>query len=700
MTLVDEQPGRLARLATWTQRHHWIALLSWLVAVVAIAFAAVSAGAAYEDDHDLPGSESQQVADRLGATSHENALDTVTIVVHRDRGLVDRPSYLAVSDMLDEVTTSTGVKGATDPYLTPGSLSDDRTTAVSTVTLSTLPDETDSADVRKLVSTARSLDHDGFRVELGGDAVRAAEESGGSAEGIGILAAIIILIPLFGSVLAAAMPLVTALFAVGSAIGLAAAFSNVATIPSYATPMMALVGLGVGIDYALLIFARYRHEILHGAARDDATRTALDAAGRSVLFAGITVIIALLGMLTLRLGSFQGLALSVALTVLGTMLASITLLPALLTLFGARLERAIRKRADRRGGKRPQGELWRTLARMVQRFPVPAALGGILVLLLLSWPALNMRLGFADAGTDPPSSTSRQAYDLSAEAFGAGTNGPLVVLTPDGADVTATAATLSKVPGVASVVPQQPVEDGVLVIPDSGPASEGTTDLVHRLRDDVLPDLGNGHLVGGSVPAAIDFSDTVSARLPWFIAAVVGLSALLLMCVFRSVLIPIKAAVLNLLSIGAALGVMTYVFGEGHLGAQAGPIEAFLPVIVFAVVFGLSMDYEVFLVSRMHEEWRRTSDSALAVREGLAMTGGVITAAAGIMIVVFGAFVLSADRMLQEMGLGLAVAVLVDALVIRCLVVPAVMRLLGDRAWWLPAWIGRLLPRIELEARR
>jgi RND superfamily putative drug exporter len=698
MTITEPKTGRLVRLATWTQRHHWFALVAWLVVVIAIAFAAVSAGTAYEDDHDLPGSESQRVADRLESTTRETALDTVTIVVHRHGGLTDRPSYLAVRDMLDTVKQSNGVKGATDPYLTPGSLSTDHETAISTVTLSTVPEDTGSADVRDLISTAQSLDGDGFRVELGGDSVRAAEESGGPAEGIGILAAIIILIPLFGSALAAAMPLVTALFAVGSAIGVAAVLSNVSTIPSYATPMMALVGLGVGIDYALLVFARYRNEILHGATRDHATRTALDTAGRSVLFAGATVIIALLGMLTLRLGSFQGLALTVALTVLGTMLASITLLPALLTLFGGRLERAILKRADRRRGKAQQGDLWRRLARGVQRFPVPAAVGGVLVLIALSWPALDMRLGFADAGTDPPSSTSRRAYDLSAKAFGAGTNGPPVVLTPDAGAAETTAASVSKVPGVSSVIPHVPVPDAILVIPDTGPASEQTSQLVHRLRDDVLPQLGSGHLVGGSVPAAIDFSDTVAARLPWFIAAVVGLSALLLMCVFRSVLIPLKAAVLNLLSIGAALGVMTYVFGEGHFGAQAGPIEAFLPVIVFAVVFGLSMDYEVFLVSRMHEEWRRTSDSALAVREGLAMTGGVITAAAGIMIVVFGAFVLSADRMLQQMGLGLAVAVLVDALIIRCLVVPAVMRLLGDRAWWLPAWIGRRLPRIELEA--
>ncbi|WP_073260918.1 MMPL family transporter [Cryptosporangium aurantiacum] len=778
----------LSRFAGWSHRHHWAAIVAWVLVVGALAVAAGRVGSAFEDDNTLPGSESQRVADALAVHEGGPAPDEVTVVVHRDDGL-DEP---AVQGLLARIAAESAVSGVSDPFATPGSVSEDGDTVMATVTLDS---GASSDDVAALVDTSL----DGYRVEWGGDPVREATAQGGPAEGIGLLAAIIILVPLFGSVLAAAMPLVTAIFAVGSAVSAVILASHLLTVPSYATAMMALVGLGVGIDYALLVFVRYRHEIRQGADRSSATERALDTAGRSVLFAGATVIVALLGMLTLGQAAFRSLALSVALTVLATMIASITLLPALLTLFGRRLEARIQRqwhrrteRAARRAQKRAPaapaaglpgagapaaglpgaglssaaagaagsgaglpgaagpgaglpgaaagaagpgaglpgaagpgaglpgvglssaaagaagsgaglpdaglpgaaaggGGRWRALARLIQRFPWPALVGGVLVLIVLALPAANLRLGFADAGTDPPGSTTREAYDLIAEGFGPGTNGPLLVLAPDEASAEEAAATVRSVRGVASVLPHTPVAEGVLVVPDWGPADERTADLVHRLRDS----LGDAYAVGGSVPAAIDFADTVSARLPWFIAAVVGLSALMLLVVFRSVLVPVQAAVSNLLSIGAALGVMTFVYGEGNLGAQPGPIEAFLPVIVFAVVFGLSMDYEVFLVSRVHEEWRRGLSAPDAMREGLATTGGVITAAAAIMIVVFGSFVLSGDRMLGEMGLGLAAAVLVDALIVRCLVVPAVFALAGERAWWLPRWLHRL-PEVRL----
>ncbi|HLR85440.1 MAG TPA: MMPL family transporter, partial [Nocardioidaceae bacterium] len=351
------------------------------------------------------------------------------------------------------------------------------------------------------------------------------------------------------------------------------------------------------------------------------------------------------------------------------------------------------------------GARWRSLASGVQRHPIAALAASLVAHLALALPALDMRLGFADAGTDAPGSTSRQAYDLLAEGFGPGASGPLIVLTENDSG-RAAAKALSSTDGVADVTGPIPTDDPesstLMVFPESGPADQATTDLVHRLRDTVLPDVaestGGTYRVGGATAATIDFSDTVSERLPWFVGVVVIVSAILLMVVFRSVLVPIKAALLNLLSLGAALGVMTYVFGDGNLGAQAGPIEAFLPVIMFAIVFGLSMDYEVFLVTRIHEEWRRTGDAHHAVREGLAKTGGVITAAAAIMIVVFGAFIASPDRMLQQMGLGLAVAVFLDAVVIRCLMVPAIMRLLGARAWWLPRWLARIVLYVELES--
>jgi putative drug exporter of the RND superfamily len=469
--------------------------------------------------------------------------------------------------------------------------------------------------------------------------------------------------------------------------------------------VMMLVGLGVGIDYALLIFSRYRHELLEdGTDSETASMVALDTAGRAVMFAGCTVVIALLGLLALGLGSLQGVALGVTLTVLTTMLAAVSLLPVLLTLFGKRIERSVRKHAAKR--RRTPGEGWRKLAAAVQRGPwVPLVLG-VVALVALSLPALNLRLGFADAGTDDPAKTSRKAYDLLADGFGPGFNGPLVVVTEGDRDAAQRLGqTLAADPGIAAVTPPQPSPDGkiatVLAFPTSAPQDAATSDLVERLRDKTLPDLerqtGATYLVGGSTAAADDFASAVSNRLPIFVLVVVGLSALLLMAVFRSVLIPLKAAVLNLLSIGASLGAVTLVFQQGWFGTQQGPIEAFVPVMIFAIVFGLSMDYEVFLVSRIHEEWRRTQDDRAAVREGLVTTGSVITAAAAIMIVVFGAFLLSPDRMLKQFGLGLATAVLLDALLIRCVIVPAVLRLLGNHAWWLPSRLDRVLPKIALE---
>jgi RND superfamily putative drug exporter len=408
------------------------------------------------------------------------------------------------------------------------------------------------------------------------------------------------------------------------------------------------------------------------------------------------VIFALIGLYALGLASLQGVALAVALTVLTTMIASLTLLPALLHVFGRRIERSVRKRAAR--ARRPEGERWRRWSAFVQRRPWPAIVVPVALLLAIAAPALDMRLGFADAGSDAPSTTSRQAYDLLAEGFGPGFSAPLVVVA-DGGDEAARKlqSTLQRTPGIAATTP--PSGDGdvqtVIAFPDSKPQDKATAELVTSLRDNVLPALeqraGATYLVGGSTATELDFAGTITSRLPVFLAVVVGLSALLLMAVFRSVLIPVKAALMNLLSIGAALGVITLVFGG------SGPIEAFIPVMIFAIVFGLSMDYEVFLVSRMREEWERTHDAPRAISHGMATTGRVITAAGAIMIVVFGAFILDPGRMLQQFGLGLAVAILVDAFVIRCLIVPAAMQLLGERAWWLPRWLGRRLPRLAIE---
>ncbi|WP_372447924.1 MMPL family transporter [Streptomyces smyrnaeus] len=702
----DAPPGFFGRLAAWSQRHRWGAVLLWVLVVAAITAGSQAAGSSYRNDFSLPGTESQAATDLMKQHGSLQAGDSVQIVLKDPRGIEEREP--AVTRMLGQVRELPSVAEVRSPYADASAVSEDGTIGYATVTLDDKAQRVPEADVTRIIDTAQQAAGGGLRVELGGEAVRGAEEEGGgSAEGAGMLAALVVLVLLFGSLVAAALPLVTALFAVGGAIGLISLASHVFTVADFTPPIMMLVGLGVGVDYALLIFYRYRHELTHGAGSAAAARLALDAAGRTVFFAGCTVIIALLGLVALGLGSLQGVALAVALTVLVTMAASLILLPALLALFGGRIRRSVLERAEQAAAKgKEEGARWRQLALAVQGRPLPALLAALIALLALSAPALGMRLGFADAGNDAPSTTSRQAYDLLAEGFGPGFNGPLIVVAKgDRAAGESVRAALGKADGVAATSPALPSEDGevatVLVFPRTAPQDEGTTDLVHRLREEVLPPLeretGADLLVGGSTAATQDFADSVAERMPLFVAIVVGMSVLLLMVVFRSILIPLKAAVLNLLSISAALGVITPVFQEDWFGVQPGPVEAFIPVMIFAIVFGLSMDYEVFLISRIHEEWERTRDHGHAVREGLAATGKVITAAAAIMIVVFAAFILSPNRMLQQFGLGLAVAILLDALVIRCLIVPAVMQLLGRRAWWLPAPLAERLPKAALE---
>ncbi|HYN96707.1 MAG TPA: MMPL family transporter [Pilimelia sp.] len=690
------------RMAGWSYRRRWWALLLWVAVLAGVTAGAQVAGTAYRNDFSLPGSESQRALDTLLARAPAQAGASAQIVLQAPGGLAGVRER--VEPMLAQVRELPFVADVGDPYADPGAVSRDGTIGYATVVLGGGGEELPPADGRVLIETAQAAEGNGLRVEVGGDPVRAAEESeGGAAEGAGLLAALVILVFLFGSLLAATLPILIALFAVGTGLGVVALASHVATIADFTAPLMILVGLGVGIDYALLVFSRFRSELAAGVPRDSAVRAALDTAGRTVFFAGCTVIVALLGLVVLGLGSLQGVAVAVAVTVGVTMVASLTLLPALLALVGGRVARSVLRRAER--GRGPEGARWRRWSTAVQRRPWPALLVPLAALLALAAPAVDMRLGFADAGNDAAGKTGRQAYDLLADGFGPGFNGPLVVVVTGPASAAEAAGrALAGVPGVAAATPPRPVGEGVstlIVFPASAPQAAETSALVERLRADVLPPLeratGATVSVGGSTAAVVDFADAVAARLPLFVAVVVGLSALLLLLVFRSVLIPLKAAVLNLLSVGAAMGVVTLVFQHGALGVPAGPIEAYVPVMIFAIVFGLSMDYEVFLLARMHEEWSRHRDAPLAIREGLATTGRVVTAAAAIMVVVFGAFLLSPDRMLQQFGLGLAVAVLLDAVVIRCLIVPAVMQVFGERAWWLPAGLDRRLPRLALE---
>ncbi|MGS2616660.1 MMPL family transporter [Micromonospora sp. LZ34] len=708
--------SRFERLAGWAHRHRWWAVLAWLVTLIAVTVGAQLVGANYRNDVSLPGTESQRALDTLRERAPVAANTSVQIVLADPAGLERPATRDRVGDLLDRVRALPSVADARDPYADPGALSADRTVGYATVTLTGQAADVPDADVRRLVDTARAGAGDGLRVEVGGDAVVGVEEGGGGpAEGIGLLAALVILVVLFGSVLAASLPVIIAVFAVGTAMGLVLLASHVATVADYTTPLMALVGLGVGIDYALLLFSRYRAELLAGAHPEQAGRRAVDTVGRTVLFAGTTVILALLGLVVLGLGSLQGVAVAVAVTVAATMAAALVLLPALLGIMGPRIEWTVRRRAARGRGETSRWTAWSAL---VQRHPWVSTVVAVGALLALAVPVLDLRLGIADAGNGAPSRTSRQAYDLLAEGFGPGFNGPLVVVVDasaaPGRDARAVAeaarSTLVATAGVAAVVPPAPTPDGrvatMIVIPDAKPQDARTEQLVDRLRREVLPGLGGpgvSFLVGGTTAATVDFSTAVADRLPLFVLVVVGLSTLLLVLVFRSLLIPLKAALLNLLSVAASLGAITLAFQHGvlaeALGVQPGPIEAFVPVLIFAIAFGLSMDYEIFLLARMHEHWEQHHDAPAAVRHGMATTGRIITAAAAIMVVVFGSFLFDPGRMLKQFGLGLAVAVLVDALVIRCLIVPAVMQLFGRRAWWLPAWLARRLPRLALEHR-
>ncbi len=553
------------------------------------------------------------------------------------------------------------------------------------------------------------------------------------------------------------LPIITALFGLGTGVALTVLISNVQSMPDFAPQLTAMIGLGVGIDYALFIVTRYREGLHAGLEPEDATAAAIDTSGRAVLFAGTTVIISLMGLYLMGLAFVRGLATGAALGVLVMMAAAVTLLPALLGFAGRRVEvtryrgaigmlvvtvgfllavlfgqglfalagiaglavvligsktfaKGLRREIPHRKIKPREEQAWYRWSRVIQRRPWPAFLVALVVLLVLAVPLLSLRMGFGDTGNLNENQTPRRAYDLLAEGFGPGFNGPMILTVAGAQDPAALASfteTLRDTEGVAAVNDAIPVADDlalVQVYADSAPQDAETTELVHRLRDDVIPETGLDARVGGFNAASVDFSGYLSDRLPFLIGAVLILSFILLMVVFRSILVPLKAVVMNLLSISAAYGVVIAVFqwgwGASLIGVdRSGPIEAWAPMMMFAIVFGLSMDYEIFLLSRMKEEYDRTHDNASAVADGLASTARVITAAALIMVCVFSAFVLGDDRSLKLFGLGLAVAVLVDATIVRMVLVPATMELLGDRNWWFPTWLDRILPRVHIEGK-
>jgi putative drug exporter of the RND superfamily len=699
----------MRRIAQWCHDRHRLVIGLWIAAIVGVGALAGASGGGFVNNFSLPGSESQKAVDLLKSNFPQQAGDSSQVVLKANSGTLTDPAHKAeVQALVKKLDTLPSVAGVRDPYAGPGAISKNGTIGYATVAFDKQASDLNKADIQRVIDTAKGAANSGLQVNLGGEAIKLAAQPAQSAtEGIGVIVAIIVLIVVLGSLAAMSMPLIVAFAGIGVAMTLVYAASSVFDIASFAPTLAVMIALGVGIDYALLIISRFRGERRRGKDVRDATVNALDTAGRSVLFAGTTVVIALLGMLLLGISFLNGPAIASALAVFFTMAGSLTLLPALLGGYGGKVKLGNPKPVHERGFGR-----W---ARVLERRPWTFAIATIAVLAVVALPVLGMQLGTSDSGNDAPGSTTRIAYDQLSEGFGPGFNGPLLVVAElpkrgDAAALQSLTKSIAATKDVAAVAPPNlnPAKDTatIVVFPATKPQAQATTDLLTRLRDNVVPPVekatGVRASIGGATATTADLSSVLASKLPLFIAVVVGLSLLLLAIVFRSLVLPVKAAFMNVLSIGAALGVITFVFQDGHLASllgvtTTGPIEAFLPVFMFAIVFGLSMDYEVFLVTRMHEEWEHRKDAAVAVRNGLALTGKVVMAAAIIMISVFASFMLGDDRTIKLFGLGLASAVLFDAFVIRLILVPSLMFIFGKWSWWMPDGLARRLPRLSIE---
>jgi putative drug exporter of the RND superfamily len=712
----------MRRFATWTTGHRKTVIISWILALIVFGFIAGNAGSDYSEEFKLPTSDSTEAYELLEDNFKQQSGGTATIVFKADEGVESPAVQKKMEGVFKSVEGEPHVTEVASPYGKgggAGAISKDGKIAYATIQYDVQGNKLDDASTKKIVKTAQGADGEGLEVQLGGQPIEEAkEENEGASEGIGLLAAIIILLLAFGSVVAMGLPIITALFALGVGLSLVTLGTHVFNTASFAPFLAIMIGLGVGIDYALFIVTRFRNNLDEGMEPREGAINAVDTAGRAVLFAGTTVIIALMGMFLLNISFLYGVAMSAALAVLFTMIAALTLLPALLAWVGHRVNKW--KIPGLSGGQNTTREdtKWYAWSRWIQKRPWTAAIVSGAVLILLCIPVLSLRLGVNDAGTNPKGETTREAYDLLAEGFGPGFNGPFAMVAKlpqkgEGAGIEQLCSTLKKegtAGGIASVTsvsfnPQKTV--GICqVYPTTSPQSADTTDLLNHIRDDVIPPIeaktGTVMHVGGITAVFEDFGDAISEKLPLYIGVVILLSAILLMAVFRSVLVPLKAIVMNLLSIGAAFGITVAVFqlgwGASIIGVDnTGPIIAFFPIFLFSIVFGLSMDYEVFLMSRIHEEWEAKKDATEAVTRGLALTGRVITAAAAIMVFVFASFLLGDERVVKLFGLGLSSAVLVDAVIIRSVLVPAIMQLFGKKAWWMPEWLSRILPNLAVE---
>jgi putative drug exporter of the RND superfamily len=709
----------MRRFAIWTTGHRKTVIFGWIAALIIIGAIAVSKGADYSEEFKLPTSDSTEAYKLLENNFPQQSGGTGQIVYKAAEGVESPQVKQKMEGAFKQIEEVPNVSEVASPYKSGGaaSVSKDGKIAYATIQYDVQTNKLEKSDTEKIIKIAQGVTNGSqLEVQLGGQAItEAEEESGDSSFAIGLFAAIIILLLAFGSVVAMGLPIITALFALGVGISLVTLGTSIVDTASFAPVLAAMIGLGVGIDYALFIVTRFRNNLDEGLEPQAAAIRAVDTAGRAVLFAGTTVIIALMGMFLLDITFLYGVAIAAALSVLFTMIAALTLLPAMLAWAGHRVNKW--KIPGLSGGQNTVREdtKWFAWSRLIQRYPWPAAILSAGFLLFLCIPTLSLRLGVNDAGTNPSGTTTRKAYDLLAEGFGAGFNGPLTQVAKlpapgKGEGIEDLCKQLEGEEGVASVTKvsfnKKKTVGLCQVYPTTSPQSAETTALLDHIRNDVIPPIeaktGAVMHVGGITAVFEDFGDAISEKLPLYIGVVILLSALLLMAVFRSVLVPLKAIVMNLLSIGAAFGIIVAVFqwgwGDSIIGLDnTGPIIAFFPIFLFSIVFGLSMDYEVFLMSRMHEEWEHTHDAQESATRGLALTGRVITAAAAIMVTVFASFLLGEERVIKLFGLGLASAVLIDAVIIRSILVPAIMQLLGKSAWYMPEWLSKILPNLAVD---
>jgi putative drug exporter of the RND superfamily len=694
-------------IAMASARHPWRTITGWVAVVIALFAVAAAAGGTFADDFASPGSQSARALDLLNKDFPDAAKGQAIVVFEAENGTTIDADRTAITSVLGDVAGLDHVAAISDPYQA-GTISENGSIAYATLTLDVPERQMGKPAFTVLSNAVSSMEGTDVRVELGGDAVFLnAEDNSSGHVGIGLLVALIVLLIVFGTAVAAVLPIGLSLVAVGAGIGAITLLASPMTVSVSAIPVAGLVGLGVGVDYALFVVARYRENRTAGQDNRSALSNAMSSSGAAVVFAGGTVVIATTALAITGVGILTSIGLATSLMVASAVAAAITLLPALLGLLGDRIDKGRMGRRHHTPKPAEQTAWWRFGHRVSAR-PWPYLIASVIALLALAAPAVAMKTAFPAAGDAPKETTHRQAYDLLTDGFGVGINAPLTVLVDlsasgvDEAGVPALTDEIASVPGIASVDDPQTSANGDTVVftanPTTGPADPDTSATISRVRD-VIPD---NSYVTGITATTDDLNAQLSRTLPLFIGAVIAVSFLLLMMVFRSIAVPLKAAVMNLLSIGAAYGVLVAVFqwgwGATLLGLQGPtPITSLIIVIMFPILFGLSMDYEVFLLSRIREEYDRTDDNTESVARGLAGTGRVVTSAALIMVAVFLSFVSSPVPSLKMLGLGLATAVFVDATVVRMVLVPATMALLGKANWWLPGWLDRVLPHLAVE---